>query len=76
MNRLHLKASIDILRLLTLQTYPLRGHEESNDFESLVSFFEFRKVLAEYNVEIAKGIDNAHYNAKQPLHILVTEVPN
>ena len=62
--------------MLTLQTYLLRGHEESNDFESQVNFFEFRKVSTEYNVEVAKGIDNAHYNAKHPLHILGTEVPN
>ena len=84
MNRLRLKTSIDVLRLSTLQACPLRGHDESNDSENHSNFFEFRKVLAEYNDEVAKAIDNAHQNAKytspdirkQLLHILATEVQN
>ncbi|XP_074265302.1 uncharacterized protein LOC141587730 [Silene latifolia] len=63
-NRLRLRTSIDVVRLLTLQSCPLRGHDESKTSENQGNFLEFRKAFARYNDEVSKAIENPDYNAK------------
>ncbi|XP_074288037.1 uncharacterized protein LOC141613195 [Silene latifolia] len=63
-NRLRLRTSIDVVRLLTLQSCPLRGHDESETSENQGNFLEFRKAFARYNDEVSKAIENPDYNAK------------
>ncbi|XP_010667227.2 uncharacterized protein LOC104884300 [Beta vulgaris subsp. vulgaris] len=63
-NRLRLKASIDVLRLLTTQGCPLRGHDESKDSHNQGNYLEFRKTLAIYNKDVGKAIRQAPYNSK------------
>ncbi|XP_021849311.2 uncharacterized protein [Spinacia oleracea] len=84
LNRLRLKASIDTIRLLTLQGCPLRGHDESNNSDNQGNFREYRKVLATYNKDVAKAIRQAPYNSKytapsiqkEILHIISNKVRN
>ncbi|XP_021723948.1 zinc finger MYM-type protein 1-like [Chenopodium quinoa] len=83
-NRLRLKASINVLLLLTTQSCPLRGHNETNNSENQGNYLEFRKVLAAYNKDVSKAIRQAPYNAKytapsiqkEILHIISNKVPN
>ncbi|XP_074288039.1 uncharacterized protein LOC141613197 [Silene latifolia] len=63
-NRLSLRTLIDVVRLLTLQSCPLRGHDESETSENQGNFLEFRKTFARYNDEVSKAIENPDYNAK------------
>ncbi|XP_010695082.2 uncharacterized protein LOC104907790 [Beta vulgaris subsp. vulgaris] len=63
-NRLRLKASIDVLRLLTTQGCALRGHDESKDSHNQGNYLEFRKTLAIYNKDVGKAIRQAPYNSK------------
>ncbi|XP_021730790.1 zinc finger MYM-type protein 1-like [Chenopodium quinoa] len=83
-NRLRLKASIDVICLLTSQSCPLRGHNETNNSENQGNYLEFRKVLAAYNKDVSKVIQQAPYNAKyttpsiqkEILHIISNKVRN
>ncbi|XP_071738643.1 uncharacterized protein [Rutidosis leptorrhynchoides] len=64
-NRLHLKASIDIVRWLTFQTCAFRGHDVSVNSSNRGNFLELLKLLASYNDEVAKVVlENAPYNSK------------
>ncbi|XP_074291507.1 uncharacterized protein LOC141618305 [Silene latifolia] len=56
--------SIDVVRLLTLQSCPLRGHNESENSENRGNFLKFQKAFARYNDEVSKAIENTNYNAK------------
>ncbi|CAO2827457.1 unnamed protein product [Amaranthus hypochondriacus] len=60
-NRLRLETSIRVIRLLTLQACPLRGHDEES--ENQHNFLEVRNSFAEINDDIAKAIESAPYNA-------------
>ncbi|PNX79290.1 repressor of the inhibitor of the protein kinase-like protein [Trifolium pratense] len=64
-NRLRLKASIDAVRWLTFQACAFRGHDESSKSRNQGNFLELLKLLASYNVEVAKVIlKNAPKHAK------------
>ncbi|XP_021856221.1 uncharacterized protein [Spinacia oleracea] len=83
-NRLRLKTSIDVIRLLTLQACPLRGHDESIHSDNQGNFLEYRKNLALYNKDVSKAIRQAPYNAKyiapsiqkEILHIISCKIRN
>ncbi|XP_074304397.1 uncharacterized protein LOC141639107 [Silene latifolia] len=63
-NRLRLEATIDVVRLLTLQACPLRGHNESDNSANQGNFLEFRKAFGRYNDDVSKAIEHPSYNAK------------
>lgn len=83
-NRLRLRVSIDLIRSLTLQACPLRGHDELAHSKNQGKFLEFRKFLSLYNKDVAKAIRQAPYNAKytapsiqkEILHISSSKVRN
>ena len=56
---------LDIIRWLTFQLCPLRGHEESLDSINRGNFLEMLKLLASYNKDVdAVVLENALGNAK------------
>ncbi|KAK9075585.1 hypothetical protein SSX86_003911 [Deinandra increscens subsp. villosa] len=64
-NRLRLKASVDVVRWLTLQACALRGHDESTSSKNRGNFLELLELLGSYNDELSKVIlGNAPYNSK------------
>ncbi|XP_076951604.1 uncharacterized protein LOC143625018 [Bidens hawaiensis] len=64
-NRLRLKTTIDVVRLLTFQACALRGHDESCSSNNRGNLLELLKLLVSYNDEVAKVIlENAPYNSK------------
>ncbi|XP_074270948.1 uncharacterized protein LOC141594858 [Silene latifolia] len=63
-NRVRLMTSINVVRLLTLQACPLKGHNESENSENRGNFLEFHKAFARYNDKVSKAIENTDYNAK------------
>nr|GFA92050.1 hypothetical protein [Tanacetum cinerariifolium] len=64
-NRVRLKASIDIVRWLTFQACAFRGHDETRKSKNRGNFIEMLKLLASYNVELAKVVlENAPFNSK------------
>ena len=67
-NRLRLRVSIDLIRSLTLQAFPLRSHIESAHSKNQGNFLEFRKVLSFYNKDVAKAIIQAPYNQRIIIH--------
>jgi len=74
-NRLHLKASIDVVRWLTLQACTFRGHDEKVMSKSQGNFFESIKLLASYNDEVAKVVlNNAQMNGKYICHQIQKEL--
>ncbi|KAK9725256.1 hypothetical protein RND81_05G132000 [Saponaria officinalis] len=83
-NRLRLETTIDVVRLLTLQACPLRGHDESANSDNQGNFLEFRKAFARYNDEVSRAMEHTSYNAqyiapsiqKEILHIISTKVRN
>ncbi|KAK9741223.1 hypothetical protein RND81_03G090100 [Saponaria officinalis] len=83
-NRLRLETTIDVVRLLTLQACPLRGHDESANSDNKGNFLEFRKAFSRYNDEVSRAIEHTSYNAqyiapsiqKEILHIISTKVRN
>ena len=60
--------------MLTLQSCPLRGHDESDDSENQGNFLEFRKAFARYSNEVATVIEQATYNAKYTLPAIQKEI--
>jgi hypothetical protein len=59
---------LDIIRWLTFQACPIRGHDESPDSINRGNFLEFVKLLASYNKHVdVVVLDNAPGNAKYTL---------
>jgi hypothetical protein len=55
----------DIIRWLTFQACPLRGHDESSDSINQGNFLELVKLLASYNKDVnAVVLENAPENSK------------
>ncbi|XP_059625291.1 uncharacterized protein LOC132268467 [Cornus florida] len=82
-NRMRLKATIEIVCLLTLQGIGFRGHDESSSSLNRGNFIEVLKCEAEGNDELSSVIlDNAPQNAqyiapsiqKEVIHILTNRV--
>ncbi|XP_059669342.1 uncharacterized protein LOC132314501 [Cornus florida] len=82
-NRMRLKATIEIVRLLALQGIGFRGHDESSSSLNRGNFIEVLKCKAEGNDELSSFIlnnvpQNAQYIApsiqKEVIHILANRV--
>ena len=63
-NQLRLKTTIDVVRWLTYQACALRGHDESSTSKNQGNFRELLKLLAYYNDDVAKVLENAPFNCK------------
>ncbi|GJY00239.1 zinc finger MYM-type protein 1-like protein [Tanacetum coccineum] len=63
-NRLRLKVTIDSTKWLTLQTCPLRGGDEGPTSINLGNYLELVKLIASYNPNVARVLENAPKNAK------------
>ncbi|XP_024626848.1 zinc finger MYM-type protein 1-like [Medicago truncatula] len=74
-NRLRLKASIDVVRWLTLQACAFRGHDEKVISKNQGNFLELLKLLASYNDEVAQVVlNNAPKNGKYTCHQVQKEL--
>jgi hypothetical protein len=74
-NRLRLKASIDVVRWLTLQACAFRGHDEKDMSNNQGNFLELLKLLASYNDEVAQVVlNNARKNGKYTCHQVQKEL--
>ncbi|XP_062147873.1 uncharacterized protein LOC133856850 [Alnus glutinosa] len=81
-NRLQLKASIDVVRVLAFQGVAFRGRDESVDSTNRGNFLEILNLMVSYNEQIAEVIAKAPKNAfytspmiqKEILHIFSTKV--
>jgi ribosomal protein L22 len=81
-NRLQLKASIDVVRVLAFQGVAFRGRDESVDSTNRENFLEILNLMVSYNKQIAEVIAKAPKNAsytspmiqKEILHIFSTRV--
>ena len=82
MNRLRLKATVDIVHWLTFQTCAFRGHDESKKSKNQGNFLELLKLLESYNDELALAILNVACHSKytsgkiqkEILHIIARKV--
>ena len=63
-NQLRVKISIASVKWLTSQACAFRGHDETPESKNGGNFLELRKLLAEFNPEIAEAIRDAKYNEK------------
>jgi hypothetical protein len=61
-NQLRVKTSIAAVKWLTSQSCAFRGHDETLESKNRGNFLELRKLLAEFNPEIAEVIRDAKYN--------------
>jgi len=81
-NRLQLKASIEVVRMLTFQGVAFKGWDESVDSTNRGNFLEILNLIVSYNEQIAEVIAKAPKNAsytspmiqKEILHIFSTKV--
>jgi len=81
-NRLQLKASIEVVRMLAFQGIAFRGRDESVDSTNCENFLEILNLIVSYNEQIAEVIAKAPKNAsytspmiqKEILHIFSTKV--
>ncbi|KAG9444939.1 hypothetical protein H6P81_016279 [Aristolochia fimbriata] len=64
-NQLRLKTSVDVIRWLTFQACPFRGHDESSSSQNCGIFLEMVKLLASYNEQVSRVVlGNAPQNGK------------
>ncbi|KAG9446816.1 hypothetical protein H6P81_012944 [Aristolochia fimbriata] len=84
-NRLRLKTSVDVIRWLTFQACPFRGHDESLSSINCGNFLEMVKLLASYNEQVSGVVlgnapQNAKYTSpdiqKEILHVIANKVRN
>jgi hypothetical protein len=83
-NRLQLKVSIDVVRVLALQGIAFRGRDESSTSVNRGNFLEILDVVASYDKKVAEVIAKAPKNAtytspqiqKEILHIFSMKVMN
>jgi hypothetical protein len=81
-NRLQLKASIELVRMLAFQGVAFRGQDESVDSTNCENFLEILNLIVSYNEQIAEVIAKAPKNdsytspmiQKEILHIFSTKV--
>ncbi|KAG9458926.1 hypothetical protein H6P81_003434 [Aristolochia fimbriata] len=82
-NRLRLKTSVDVIRWLTFQACPFRGHDESLSSQNRGNFLEMVKLLASYNEQVSGVVlgnapQNAKYTSpdiqKEILHVIANKV--
>jgi hypothetical protein len=81
-NRLQLKASIDVVRLLVFQGVAFRGRDESVGLKNRENFLEILNLTVSYNEKVAEVIAKAPKNAfytssiiqKEILHVFSTKV--
>ena len=82
-NRLRVKTSIDIIRWLTIQGCPFRGHDETLQSKNRGNFLEIIRILASYNDKVAQVVlENAPKSAKytsptiqkEILHVIASKV--
>jgi hypothetical protein len=83
-NRLQLKVSIDVVRVLALQGIAFRGRDESSTSVNRGNFLEILDVVASYDKKVAEVIAKAPKNAtytspqiqKEILHVFSMKVMN
>jgi hypothetical protein len=83
-NRLQLKVSIDVVRVLALQGIAFRGRDESSTLVNRGNFLEILDVVASYDKKVAEVIAKAPKNAtytspqiqKEILHVFSMKVMN
>jgi hypothetical protein len=81
-NRLQLKASIDVVRVLAFQGVAFRGRDESVGSTNRENFLEILDLMVSYNERVAEVIAKAPKNAsytspmiqKEILHVFSTKV--
>ncbi|XP_075645129.1 uncharacterized protein LOC142616131 [Castanea sativa] len=81
-NRLRLKASIDVVKVLEFQGLAFRGRDESSDSINRGNFLETLDLVVLYNEYVAKAIEKAPKNAsykspkiqKEILHVFSNKV--
>jgi len=73
-NRLQLKASIDVVRVLAFQGVAFRGRDESVDSKNRENFLEILNLMVSYNEQIAKVIAKAPKNASYTLPMIQKEI--
>jgi hypothetical protein len=67
-NRLQLKVSIDVVRVLALQGIAFRGRDESSTSVNRGNFLEILDVVASYDKKVAEVIAKAPKNATSHHH--------
>ncbi|KAL0004205.1 hypothetical protein SO802_011766 [Lithocarpus litseifolius] len=81
-NRLRLKASIDVFKVLAFQGLAFRGRDESSDSINRGNFLEILDLVVSYNDYVAEPIEKAPKNAsykspkiqKEILHVFSNKV--
>ena len=81
-NRLRLKASIDVVKVLVFQGLDFRGQDESSDSINRGNFLEILDLVVSYNEYVAEAIEKAPKNAsykspkiqKEILHVFSNKV--
>ncbi|KAK9998134.1 hypothetical protein SO802_017737 [Lithocarpus litseifolius] len=81
-NRLQLKASIDVVKVLAFQGLAFRGRDESSDSINRGNFLEILDLVVSYNEYVAEAIEKAPKNAsykspkiqKEILHVFSNKV--
>ncbi|XP_030924484.1 zinc finger MYM-type protein 1-like [Quercus lobata] len=81
-NRLRLKASIDVVKVLAFQGLAFRGRDESSDSINRGNFLEILDLVVSYNEYVAEAIEKAPKNAsykspkiqKEILHVFSNKV--
>ncbi|KAL4625243.1 hypothetical protein ACB092_05G011100 [Castanea dentata] len=81
-NRLHLKASIDVVKVLAFQGLAFRGRDESSDSINRENFLKILDLVVSYNEYVAEVIEKAPKNAfykspkiqKEILHVFSNKV--
>ena len=82
-NRPWVKTSIDIVRWLTIQGCPFKGHDETLQSKNRGNFLEIIRILAFYNDKVAQVVlENAPKSAKytsptiqkEILHVIASKV--
>ena len=79
-NRLRLKASIDVVKVLAFQGLAFRGRDESFDSINHGNFLEILDLVVSYNEYVVEAIEKAPKNAsykspkiqKEILHVFQT----
>jgi hypothetical protein len=73
-NRLQLKASIDVVRVLAFQGVAFRGRDENVDSNNRENFLEILNLMVSYNEQIAEVIAKSPKNASYTLPMIQKEI--
>ena len=73
-NRLRLKASIDVVKVLVFQGLDFTGQDESSDSINCGNFLEILDLVVSYNEYVAKAIEKAPKNASYKSSKILKEI--